>query len=179
MKTIIGAAVSALWLVVVSGSAHASTQMQISRVDDSSLTCTISETVQKPSEEGDGPFQATLKVSGFSNAPAVWDTETNWWKKIKDEPLFIHGPSSGSDDAVGEVQLMLMHKVYIVPKITNLMMASSTIGTVRDMPFTADYNLSYHPHGGIKPLRRKIKINYDTACTVQFGKDKKWSVVAP
>jgi len=178
MKFIVITAVCGLFFTVQTRAAETSTQMQMARVDDSSLTCTISETVQKPSEEGDGPFLANLKISGFSNAPAVWDTETNWWKKIKDEPLFIYGPSSGGDATELEVPLMLMHKVYVLPMLTNIGMASSAIGTMRDMPFSADYKLSYYLQGAIKPIRRKIKINYYTACTVQFSKDKKWSVVA-
>ncbi len=150
-------------------------QLELARVADETLECEVSPTTQDAEEKGSG-FKAKLRIKGFSNAPAVQDEEKGGWLNLKNEPLFVIGKPSGNDASELEVPLMLMHRVYHTPTLTNIMIGSLAIGTNRDEAFSLKYQLSYYPSQGIKSFKRHFKINGDLACTVIFGKDKKWAV---
>ncbi len=169
-------ALAALYCIS-SFSADTSVQLQYARVADESLECKVSKTTVIGTT--DKQWEADLTVSGFSNAPAIWDKTTRFWKDIKNEPLFLIGESFGGESkSTSKIQITLMHKVYDVPAITNIMMANSAIGTVQDEPFHANYKLVYYSGGKGTPTQVQIQVNGYRACTVVFGpKQQEWSVL--
>ncbi len=152
------------------------TQMQNARIADETLECVVGET--EASAENDR-FTASLKVKGFSNAPAVWDPVKEGWKDIKNAPLFVFAPNKGDESIAAAVNIEVYTLKYINPMIANVMIAHSAIGTARDVAFEADYDLKFYKSTSRKILKREITVNGYPACTVEFSpKTKEWRVAA-
>ena len=156
----------------------ASTDLQRARVDNTSLTCKVTATIPTHKENYDA-YQSVLEVSGYSNAPAIWDPVRNNWRDIKNEPLFVFAASDGDAATTKVYTIQLSHKRYELPLLTNTNVGEFAIGTFRDMPFSTQLNLTYYTDANHKqPMQRTVNVNYYKACDIRFDlPTKKWVVV--
>ena len=105
------------------------TAVEPAPIDSRSLVCSVSATTR----ENDS-FRATLRIDGVSLEPRVMDQVTGEWRNIQREPLYVYPPVSAGEQS-GTVEVLVFHRQYLQPEITDIGHGDAAIGSVEDVPF--------------------------------------------